>query len=65
MTALQDWLSFRPVEEGFRDGLREVVFRPLRAVLSVVEDFDPQDPAPQVVGYRDHVVWMRPGVERC
>lgn len=62
MTALQDWLSFRPVEEGIKDGLREVVFRPLRAVLSVVEDFDPQDDAPD---YRDNVVWMRPGLERC
>ena len=68
MTALQDWLSFRPVEEGIKDGLREVVFRPLRAVLSVVEDFDPQDTAvhaPETAGYRDNVVWMRPGVERC
>ena len=26
MTALQDWLSFRPVEEGIKD----MVFRPLR-----------------------------------
>jgi len=37
MTALQDWLSFRPVE----DGIKDMVFRrPLRAVLSVVEEFD-------------------------
>ena len=64
MTALQDWLSFRPsVEEQLRDGLREAVFRPLRAVLSVVEDFDDsRDHEPR---YRDNVVWMRPGLERC
>jgi hypothetical protein len=63
MTALQDWLSFRPVEEGFKDGLREVVFRPLRAVLSVVEDFDAaHGNAPD---FRGNVVWMRPGLERC
>jgi len=63
MTALQDWLSFRPVEEQLRDGLREAVFRPLRAVLSVVEDFDDsRQPEP---AFHDNVVWMRPGVERC
>ena len=61
MTALQDWLSFRPVEEQLKDGLREVVFRPLRAVLSVVEDFDD---TPEPV-YHHNVVWMRPGIERC
>ena len=63
MTALQDWLSFRPVEEQLRDGLREAVFRPLRAVLSVVEDFD--DSRDPQTGVGDNVVWMRPGVERC
>jgi hypothetical protein len=63
MTALQDWLSFRPVEEGIRDGLREVVFRPLRAVLSVVEDFEGSHD--EVPDFRGNVVWMRPGLERC
>ena len=63
MTALQDWLSFRPVEEQLRDGLREAVFRPLRAVLSVVEDFD--DGRGRGESLRPDVVWMRPGIERC
>ena len=63
MTALQDWLSFRPVEEGLKDSLREVVFRPLRAVLSVVEDLDDRQPEVPVAG--DNVVLMRPGLERC
>ncbi len=79
MTALQDWLSFRPVE----DGIKDMVFRrPLRAVLSVVEEFDDavdgalerlaahangfnQDPAPTPAFMRDNVVLMRPGIERC
>ncbi|MDR3664574.1 MAG: hypothetical protein P4L86_30020 [Mycobacterium sp.] len=76
MTALQDWLSFRPVEDGFKD----MMFRPLRAVLSVVEDFDEAvdgaleriaahtngrtvEPTPDHVP--DNVVLMRPGLERC
>ena len=63
MTALQDWLNFRPVEEGIKDGLREVVFRPLRAVLSVVEDFEAfHDDVPD---FHADVVWMQPGLERC
>lgn len=81
MTALQDWLSFRPVE----DGIKDMVFRrPLRAVLSVVEDFDDAMdvamerlaahangtatdpvPAPAPAFMRDNVVLMRPGIERC
>ncbi|MHA7663894.1 hypothetical protein [Mycolicibacterium sp. HS_4_1] len=79
MTALQDWLSFRPVE----DGIKDMMFRrPLRAVLSVVEDFDEavdvalerlaahanvpqpaQEPTPAYIP--DNVVLMRPGLERC
>ncbi len=31
MTALQDWLSFRPVDQS---AIKEMVCRPLRAVLS-------------------------------
>ncbi|MUL74900.1 hypothetical protein [Mycolicibacterium sp. CBMA 226] len=81
MTALQDWLSFRPSE----DDIKDMVFRrPLRAVLSVVEDFDeavdvalerlaahangPQPvpaPAPTPAYVPDNVVLMRPGLERC
>lgn len=59
MTALQDWLSFRPVEEGIKD----MVFRPLRAVLSVVEDLE--DVRNVQPGLPDNVVLMRPGQERC
>ncbi|KAB7758442.1 MULTISPECIES: hypothetical protein [Mycobacteriaceae] len=79
MTALQDWLSFRPSE----DGIRDMMFRrPLRAVLSVVEEFDEAvdvalerlaahangshpDPAPTPAYIPDNVVLMRPGIERC
>lgn len=81
MTALQDWLSFRPGE----DGIKDMVFRrPLRAVLSVVEDFDEAvdvalerlaahanghqpvpAPAPTPAYVPDNVVLMRPGLERC
>ncbi|WP_319445014.1 MULTISPECIES: hypothetical protein [unclassified Mycobacterium] len=51
MTALQDWLSFRPVDQS---AIREFVFRPLRAVLST------QNP-----GERVEFTSMGPGVERC
>lgn len=80
MTALQDWLNFRPVE----DGIKDMMFRPLRAVLSVVEDFDDAvdgalerlaahangfhpgpAPAPTRAHIPDNVVLMRPGLERC
>ncbi|MGX9672331.1 hypothetical protein [Mycobacterium sp. HM-7] len=81
MTALQDWLSFRPSE----DGIRDMMFRrPLRAVLSVVEEFDeavdgalerlaahanglhPEPAAAPTPAYiPDNVVLMRPGIERC
>ena len=78
MTALQDWLGFRPGDDGMKDGLKDMVFRPLRAVLSVVEDFDdavdgaldrltthtaPQCERPDYIP--DNVVLMRPGLERC
>jgi hypothetical protein len=51
VTALQDWLNFRPVDQG---AIRELVCRPLRAVLSA--------PNP-----RERVEFksMGPGVERC
>jgi hypothetical protein len=51
VTALQDWLNFRPVDQN---AIRELVCRPLRAVLST--------PNP-----REGVEFtsMGPGVERC
>ena len=81
MTALQDWLSFRPGD----DGIKDMMFRrPLRAVLSVVEEFDEAvdvalvrlaahangshpapAPAPTPAYMPANVVLMRPGLERC
>lgn len=81
MTALQDWLSFRPSD----DGIKDMMFRrPLRAVLSVVEEFDEAvdvalerlaahangshsapAPAPAPAYIPANVVLMRPGLERC
>jgi len=81
MTALQDWLSFRPSD----DGIKDMMFRrPLRAVLSVVEEFDEAvdvalerlaahangshpapAPAPTPAYIPANVVLMRPGLERC
>lgn len=51
MTALQDWLSFRPVDHS---AIRQMVCRPLRAVLSTTDS-------------RERVEFksMGPGVERC
>ena len=51
MTALQDWLSFRPVDHS---AITQMVFRPLRAVLST----------PDVEG-RPELKLISPGVERC
>lgn len=51
MTALQDWLSFRPVDQS---AIREMVCRPFRAVLSASE-------APAHTEFRV----MGPGIERC
>ena len=51
MTALQDWLSFRPVDQN---AIKELVCRPLRAVLST-----PDSRA------RDEFKTMGAGVERC
>jgi oligoribonuclease (3'-5' exoribonuclease) len=50
MTALQDWLSFRPVDQS---AIKEMVCRPLRAVLNT--------PAAE----SDEPKVLRPGVERC
>jgi hypothetical protein len=50
MTALQDWLSFRPVDQS---AIREMVCRPLRAVLSAPE------------AERTEFRVMGPGIERC
>lgn len=52
MTALQDWLSFRPVDQG---AIVDMVFRPLRAVLGT-QDADEARP---------EVKLITPGVERC
>lgn len=51
MTALQDWLSFRPVDQS---AIIEMVCRPLRAVLST--------PA---TAKRPEFRLQTPGVERC
>ncbi|MDX1890942.1 hypothetical protein [Mycolicibacterium sp. 050158] len=51
MTALQDWLSFRPIDQST---IKELVCRPLRAVLSTS---DVQDDA--------ELKLISPGVERC
>jgi len=51
MTALQDWLSFRPADQN---AIVDMVFRPLRAVLNV-----PESEA------RTEFKLITPGVERC
>lgn len=51
MTALQDWLSFRPVDQS---AIKEMVCRPLRAVLSTSDAATDTD-----------VKVLRPGLERC
>ena len=51
MTALQDWLSFRPADPN---AIAHVVFRPLRAVLS----------SPDADEHAE-VKLINPGVERC
>jgi hypothetical protein len=52
MTALQDWLSFRPVDQS---AIKEMVCRPLRAVLSTPDEAV-EETEPKV---------LRPGLERC
>ncbi len=51
MTALQDWLSFRPVDQY---AIVEMVCRPLRAVLGGAEPAD-----------RPSFRVQHPGIERC
>lgn len=51
MTVLQDWLSFHPADQSV---IRDMVFRPLRAVLSPAETDVPTE-----------LKLMTPGVERC
>ena len=51
MTALQDWLSLRPVDHSV---LRGVVCRPLRSVLNTVPRRE-----------RPEFTMMGPGAERC
>lgn len=50
MTALQDWLSLRPVDQS---AIKQLVCRPLRAVLST----DVDEP--------DELKLISPGIERC
>jgi hypothetical protein len=51
MTALQDWLSFRPVDQS---AIKEMVCRPLRAVLSTPDAAE-----------RGELKMLQPGRERC
>lgn len=51
MTALQDWLSIRPVDQS---AIREMVCRPLRAVLSTSN-----------TARRPEFRLQTPGIERC
>jgi hypothetical protein len=51
MTALQDWLSFRPVDQS---AIKEMVFWPLRAVLSTPDATE-----------RTEIKLLQPGLERC
>jgi oligoribonuclease (3'-5' exoribonuclease) len=51
MTALQDWLSFRPVDQS---AIKEMVCRPLRAVLSTPDAAEPTE-----------LKVLQPGIERC
>jgi hypothetical protein len=51
MTALQDWLSFRPVDQS---AIKEMVCRPLRAVLSTPDASE-----------RTDLKLLQPGLERC
>jgi oligoribonuclease (3'-5' exoribonuclease) len=52
MTALQDWLSYRPVDQS---AIREMVCRPFRAVLGT----------PDVVEECEELKLLTPGIERC
>jgi hypothetical protein len=52
MTALQDWLSFRPVDQS---AIREMVCRPFRAVLSTIDGAEEGE----------ELKLLTPGVERC
>jgi hypothetical protein len=51
MTALQDWLSFRPADQN---AIKHLVFRPLLAVLSTPDARE-----------RTELKLLTPGVERC
>jgi hypothetical protein len=51
MTAVQDWLNIRPVDQN---AIRNLMLRPLRAVWNVAEQRD-----------RTTFTSMSAGVERC
>jgi len=55
MTALQDWLSFRPVDQSV---VREMVCRPFRAVLGTLDAADEIEDIGELK-------LLTPGVERC
>jgi oligoribonuclease (3'-5' exoribonuclease) len=52
MTALQDWLTFRPVDQS---SIMEMVCRPFRAALGTVD----------VAEESEELKLLTPGVERC
>jgi hypothetical protein len=55
MTALQDWLSFRPVDQSV---VRDMVCRPFRTVLGTAVAAD-------TVEEIEELKLLTPGVERC
>ena len=55
MTALQDWLTFRPVDQS---SIREMVCRPFRAALGTLDMADGTDEV-------EELKLLTPGVERC
>jgi hypothetical protein len=57
MTALQDWLSFRPVDQS-ATAIREMVCWPFRAALGTLD-------GPDAVAESEELKLLTPGVERC
>jgi hypothetical protein len=55
MTALQDWLTFRPVDQS---SIREMVCRPFRSALGTLDMADGTDEV-------EELKLLTPGVERC
>ena len=59
MTALQDWLTLKPVDQGIRD----MVCRPFRAVLSTPAPAGRRTGSDLAVALE--FTLQRPGIERC